>query len=318
MRNLSMKVSIFLLTVFFCGVPLAQAQPARVETIAAVVNEDAVSETDVKNRLRMVIASSGMPDSREIRERLTPQIVNMLIEEKLKLQEAARMEIDVTEAEIERGFATIAAQNNFTPEQFRSVLNKAGVAAKTLEDQIRSQIAWSKVVQMKLRPQVSVADNEIDAVINRIKANEGKDEYLVSEIFLPVEKPGDEANVRQLADKLMRQLLDSKVPFQRLAVQFSRAAGASKGGDIGWVQEGQLPPEIGDMLARMGKGDLSEPVRTLSGYHLLYLRDKRTVTAESLPSREQVMNDLGMARLDRLQRRYLMDLKTAAFIEHRA
>lgn len=314
------KAVLFLLGLSVAALSAANpvaAQLPRTETIAAVVNEDAVSESDVAARLDLIIASSGMPDNADIREKMRPQIINILIEEKLKLQEAERLEMEITPEDIAEGFASLAAQNNMSPEQFRAVLTRAGVSIDTLEDQIRSQIAWSRVIQTTLRPQVAIADNEVDALLSRLKANEGKTEYLVSEIFLPVEKPGDEADVRRLAERLTAQLTERQVPFQRLAGQFSQAAGASKGGDMGWVQEGQLQEPLDKALARMSEGDLSAPVRSLAGFHILYLRNKRIISAQNLPSPDQVMNTLGMERLDRLQRRYLMDLKTQAFIERR-
>lgn len=313
-----MRIAILWLVAlsFFCTMP-AMAQSPRTETIVAVVNEDAVSESDLEERMRLVIASSGMPDNAEIRQRMVPQIMTVLVEEKLKLQEAARMEIEVNAQDIEEGFATIAAQNNMAADQFRTLLRREGVSPQSLEDQIRSQIAWSRVVQTKLRPQVVIADNEVDAVLARLNANLGKEEYRVSEIFLPVDAPGQEADVKKLADRLTGQLIEGRTPFQRLAQQFSQTAGAAKGGDLGWVQEGQLAAPLEEMLARMSEGEISKPVRSLAGFHILYLRGKRAITAETLPSREDVMQRLGFERLDRLQRSYLMDLKAQAFIEQR-
>ena len=155
--------------------PPAQAAPqagaqSRTETIAAVVNEDAVSVSDVMDRLRLVMASSGMPDSQEMRERIKPQILSVLIEEKLKLQEAERMEIEVGEEEIVQGFASIAGQNNMSPEQFQMLLRKEGVSKSSLEDQIRSQIAWSRVIQMRLRPQVDQRIQDCTERLNDLQA----------------------------------------------------------------------------------------------------------------------------------------------------
>ncbi len=303
--------------VFVLTVQPVAAQSSRTETIAAVVNEEAVSNSDVAARLKLVAVSSGLPNNKEIRERLVPQIIGVLIDEKLKIQEANRLEIEIPQAEIIKGFGAIAGQNNFSAEQFRSVLRKEGIPVKTLEDQIRSQIAWSRVVQKKLRSQVSIADNEVDSVIERLEENKGKSEYRVSEIFLPVEKPSEEGDIKRLSDRLVKQLVEGKVPFPRLAGQFSQAAGASKGGDLGWVQEGQLAEALDEMLAKMNEGELSKPVRSLAGFHILHLSGKRIITEETIPSRDEIMHRLGMERLDRLQRRYLLNLKTEAFIEHR-
>ncbi len=307
----------FLTVCLLAGLPVFDAAQARTESIAAVVNEDAISESDVNDRMKMVIASSGLPDNREIRERMRPQILNTLIEERLRVQEAVRLEIEITPEDITQGFAAIARQNNYAPEQFRAILARQGVPTRTMEDQIRAQIAWSQVVQVRLRPQVLIADNEIEAELARLRGNIGKTEYRVLEIFLAVENPAEEGEVKRLADQLTRQLNDGRVPFQRLAAQVSQSAGAARGGDLGWVQEGQLAEEIEAQLARMDDGALSRPVRTLAGYHILYLRDTRQITAESIPSEDNLRQKIGMERLDRLQRRYLMDLKTAAFIEQR-
>lgn len=296
---------------------VSAAQPARTESIAAIVNEDAVSESELMDRLRLVISSSGMPDNREMRERMAPQILNYLIEEKLKLQEAHKEKIAVLPEEIARGFAAIAGQNDFTPEQFREMLGRSGVSVRSLEDQIRAQLAWSKLVQTRLRPQVLVADNEVDAVIARMQASEGKAEYRAYEIFLPVENPSEEQDVKALAGRLTREIAERKAPFQRLAAQFSKAPGATSGGDMGWIQEGQLSEELDGTLSGLEKGATSAPVRTASGYHILLLRDKRVLTPENIPSRDQIMEKLGSEKLDRLQRSYLLDLKTDAFIERR-
>lgn len=316
MRNTALFLLFLTVTLFGPSLP-AGAQGPRTETIAAVVNQDVVSMSDLADRMRLVIASSGMPDNVDIREKMRPQILNILIEEKLKLQEAARLQLEVAPEEIESGFAAIAAQNNMPPAQFRALLQREGVDARTLEDQIRAQIAWTRVIQSQIRPQIVISDNEVDALLERLRANAGKEEYLVSEIFLSVERPGEEADVKKLADRLTGQLLEGRVPFQRIASQFSQAAGAGKGGDMGWVQQGQLPEPLEAQLARMQKGELSRPVRSLSGYHILLLRDKRTISEALLPAADEIVQKLGLERIERMQRRYLMDLKTQAFIENR-
>ncbi|MEZ5815249.1 MAG: peptidylprolyl isomerase [Alphaproteobacteria bacterium] len=173
------------------------------------------------------------------------------------------------------------------------------------------------MVQAKLRPQVVVSDSDIDSYLERMMANTGKPEYLLSEIFLPVENPGEEAQTRQLAQKLAQEIRSGKAAFFKVAQQFSKSAGAPQGGDLGWISQGQLQQELDDVLPRIEKGRVSNPIRTSSGFHILEVRDQRVVAPENLPAREEVMGMLGLQRLERLQRRYLLDLKSAAFIENR-
>ncbi len=295
----------------------APAYSASVETIVAVVNNDAVSASDLAARAKLIMGSSGLPDTPEIREKLKPQIINTLIEERLMAQEAQRLKITVSKEDIDKGFQAIASQNNMTAEQFMAVLTRQGIPLKTLQSQIASQLAWTGVIQTKIRPDIEITDNQVDIFFERLKADQGKAQYLVSEIFLPVDSPSDDSNIKQLADKLTAQLVEGRVPFPRLASQFSQAAGAGKGGDLGWVQEGQMPQEIDSMLSQMQEGELSKPIRTLTGYHIVYLRKKSVLNEQTMPSRDTIYQKLGTEELERQQRRHLLDLKAAAFIENR-
>lgn len=290
---------------------------ARTEAIAVIVNDDAITVSDVNDRLHMVLSSSGLPDNQDTRQRLTGQVVASLVEEQIKLQEAENLDITVGEQEVQGGFSNLAQMNNMTSEQFREVIRRAGINIASMYRQIESQIAWGKVVQAKLRPQVKIADKDIDIALERIENNIGKPEYLVAEIFLPVEDPREDSDVRQLASRLVSDIRAGKVPFFKVAQQFSKAPGAPQGGDLGWVQSGQLDDDLADTLEGMKNNTVSSPVRCVGGYHILFLRDQRVMEDSRVPSREQIMENIGVQRLERMQRRYLMDLKAAAFIENR-
>ncbi len=286
--------------------------------IAAIVNEDAVSHADVEDRMRMIIASSGLPNSKDVRARVEPQVVDSLIEEQLKLQEAARNDLDVTDEEVASGFKTIADQNKFSVEQFTDIMRQQGVNKATLERQIRAQIAWTKVVREVLRPRVRVSANDVEARMNRMRQNVGKTEYLTAEIFLPIEEAKKEKEIRDLAVQLVREIRQNKAPFPAVAAQFSKAPGAAEtGGMIGWIQEGQLEDKLNDKLATLGPGQVSDPVKSTLGYHILLLREKRVISEETFPQQDVLMNQIGLERLDRVQRRYLSDLKAAAYIDRR-
>lgn len=309
---------ILLLSVLCCGIIAgAPVMAAPMETIAVVVNEDAITKSDVEDRTSLIIASSGLPNTPDIRQKLLPQIIGALVDEHIMLQEARRLELDVTPAEVSEGFATVANQNNIPPEKFREMIKQSGINIATMEDQIKSQIAWSKVVQKKLHAQAVVSESDIDAQLARLQSQIGNTEYLVSEIFLPIETPEQATQVQQLASGLVQEIRSGKAPFFKVAQQFSKAAGSPQGGDLGWVQNGQLAPELNEALPNIEVGTVSAPIRTISGLHILTVRERRSISADTLPSRDQIANTLGMARLDRLQRRHLQDLRAAAFIDNR-
>jgi len=308
--------------VFLLGlliVPISQsamAQASMVMSIAAVVNEKAITESDIDDRMDMVIASSRLPNNREIRQKLMPQIVDSLIDEQLKLQEAERLEIEVSDEEVDAGVATIAKNNKIPPKEFPGRLKAAGVKVATIRDQVKAELAWNKVLQNSVRSRVSVTESDVDSYIEIARNNLGKDEFFVSEIFLPVDEASKDASVKQLANKLVAEIRKG-APFPRVAAQFSKAAGAQKGGAIGWIQQGQLPEELDQALVRMKKGELSAPIHSQSGYHILFINEQRTITEESIPGRDLVRNIIGQERMEKQARRFLFELRADAFIEKR-
>lgn len=296
------------------------AVPARAEQIAgiaAVVNDDAISMADVRERMKLILVSSGLPNNDEIRSKILPQVVESLIEEQLKLQEARRNKLEVSEEEVAEGFKIVATQNKYTPEQFSGLIQKAGISPDTLTDQIKAQLAWNKVIKEVLRRRVDVSDSDVNTRIERMKAKIGRTEYLAAEIYLPIENPKQVDQIQQFAQRMAAELQAKKAPFGPVAVQFSKAAGAEKGGTLGWIQEGQLQPELEKALLALEEGGVSDPIRMNDGIHILTLQKKRTITEESIPERDELTNMIGHERLDRVQQRTLLNLKSAAFIDRR-
>lgn len=244
--------------------------------IVAVVNDGIVSSIDLNERMKLAMLSSGLPPTAESAQRILPQILRSLIDEQLQMQEAKRLGITVSKPEIDQAIARIARDNHIEGDM-RAFVASRGASPQALEQQVRGGISWMKVVQQQLRSRVDVGDDEVQAVIDRMRANVGKDEYLISEIFLAIDRPSEEDQVRQFAENLVQQIRDG-ANFASLARQFSQSAGAATGGDLGWTQAGQLPEELNRHLMSMQQGQTSDPVRSSSGYHILALRDRRIVT----------------------------------------
>jgi peptidyl-prolyl cis-trans isomerase SurA len=253
----------------------AQPQGANAMSIAAVVNEDIITVFDVQARLGLYMATSGLENTADIRQRLMPQVVNALIDDRLKLQEARRLKLVTPEAEIRQSVDSIEQRNGMRPGAFRTMLGEANVDMSTLFTQIEADLAWVKVVRKELARDTTVQPQEVKAVMARMKANQGKPEHLLAEIFLPVGPGVPEQSVRQLAERLVQQARGG-TPFPALAQQFSQSATAALGGDLGWVVQGELEPELEAVVARLEANQYSDPVRTSSGYHIMALRDRRS------------------------------------------
>jgi peptidyl-prolyl cis-trans isomerase SurA len=244
------------------------------ENIAAVVNDSVITMTDIKDRISLYTSGSAKKLPPAQIKKMEQQVLDRLIDEALQLQEAKKLGIAVSEADVADGFADISRQNNLPPEDFKKKLIHAGINIHSLYDQIRADIAWSQVVRRQLRPQVNISESEINLTMNQIAGTTGKAQYNVAEIFLKVPDAAEEDRVRDAAEKIIGEIKEG-ANFAAAARQYSQAPGAAGGGELGWMQQGQLDPELDHALEKMQPGDISPPIRTTKGYHVILLKDLR-------------------------------------------
>lgn len=264
----------FLLLLFFAP-PLYAGSAAE---IIAVVNDEAITHGDVDDRVALMFFSAGSEPNEDIKKRIRERVLKSMIDERLQLQEAKRYDVDISGDDIDRALETVAKQNGIPRAQFEDMLKEKGVPKSTLVDQIKATLAWTKVIQRVLRPQVEVGEDEINATLERIKANEGKSEFLLSEIYLAVENPADEEKVKALATDLVERM-KAGASFGSLAQQFSQGTGALNGGDLGWVQPGQLASDLDAAAQGLRAGQIAPPIRLADGYHIIGKRDERIISA---------------------------------------
>ena len=243
--------------------------------IAAVVNDEVISVGDLTSRLRMVMLSSNLTDSPETRQRVAAQVLRTIVDEKLQMQEAKRQNVTATDEEINKALAQIEKQNNMQAGQLDQVLKSHGIERSALVDQLTASIVWTKLVRRLVSQTNVVSDEEIDYALKRAKETANEPQSRVAEIFLAVDNPQQEDEVRRLAERLTEQMKQG-ARFSAVAQQFSQSATAAVGGDIGWVRPEQLSPEIGKAVAQMRPGELSPPIRTGAGYYLVLVLDRRS------------------------------------------
>lgn len=266
-RLLRMLGSVPVLLLLLAGVATAEVR------IAAVVNDDVVTVQELLERLDFVVATSGLPQDERTRQRLAPQVLRTYIDETLQLQEARRLGIGVTEAEIDRALDDLARRNGLTPQQFRAWFAERRLSLATLRRQIRAQLAWARVVRQVLQPRVVVSREQIDLALDGTAAGAGE-EVRLSEILLPVYAPEQEAQVLEQARELVAALRDG-ADFAALAQQVSVAASAETGGDLGWVPVANLAENLRRVVAELPPGQPSDPIVTPDGIRILLVRERR-------------------------------------------
>jgi peptidyl-prolyl cis-trans isomerase SurA len=270
------------------GAATDTAKAQSVERIAAVVDDGAITTSELEGRLRLALVASGLDNTEQNRERLRSQVLRALIDEELQLQEAARFNMSVQQEDIEEALVDIAQRNGTSVDAFLSMLQGNGVPASVLRRQVEAQIAWARIIQSRFGSQIAIAESDIDDMIRQIEATRGEPEYLLSEIYISVDGTTSESEVRQLAERLVSEIR-SGASFADIATQFSQGGGAAGGGDLGWVPVAQLDDEIEAALQGASSGQTIGPVRTTSGYHILRVRDTRQ---SMMPSASDMIVDL--------------------------
>lgn len=254
-------------------VPLAAQQTNR---IVAVVNGDIVTRADIEGRRRLFALNAGLPQTAQVLDRLTPQVTRALVDERLRMQEIQRRRVAVTDDDIAGVVAELERRNGLPPGGLVAQLRRAGVEPRVLYDQLRVQIGWSRLIRGLLGPQAQPSEAEVADYVATQRARIGQPEYLVSEIFIPVEEPGEEAEVRRFVDEVVGQLRQG-VPFPVAATQFSQAQTALQGGDLGWVGPEALDPEVARIVTQMPPGAVSNAIRVPGGFQIVTLRQRREV-----------------------------------------
>jgi peptidyl-prolyl cis-trans isomerase SurA len=242
--------------------------------IAAVVNDEVISLLDVNARIRLLLLTLNQPESPEAFRQMFPQVLRNLIDERLELQEAKAKGVEINDSDVETVIGEIESNNRMPAGGLYGYLEQRQIPRDTIIQQVRARLAWQRVVARRLRQTYQVTADQIDEGLAQIEANRGKPEYLVAEIFLGIDNPEGQDEIQRNAERLVTEIKQG-ADFPAMARQFSEGASAAAGGDLGWVQSAQLDPQMAEAVEHLQIGEISAPIRTVSGYHILWLRERR-------------------------------------------
>lgn len=291
----------------FTGPAPARAQSS--EGVVAIINDEAISTYDVRQRATLLLAGSGLELTDEALERAQAQALRDLIDERVQMQEAREKKVKVEPQAVDRTLADIARQNGTDLQALSRQLSAQGINIQTLRGQIEADIAWRRLVGGRFGSRVRISDIQINDALARITANAAKPQYLVSEILLAAENEEQFEQATSVATRLIEEMRTrgQRAPFPAVARQFSSSATAAAGGDMGWLSQGELKPELQAAIDLLSPGEFSPPVRTTNGVYILALRDKRAGVDPSAMTRVNLRQvtapAVSRAQLERLRRR---------------
>lgn len=247
-----------------------------IEGIAAIVNDRPISYTDVRQRARFLLLGLGRQQpTQEQLQQITGQALEQLIDEKLQLQEAEEYEVEIEADEIAGAVEDMARQSGTDRQTLIQQLISAGVNPSSLEEQMRAEIAWRRVMGGLYGSRIRVSDNQIDSQLERLRAAASKTQYRVSEIFLFAPDDDQRDQALAAANSIVEQLR-AGAPFQVAAQQFSSSPTAATGGDMGWLSLDDLDEELAAAVQTVpGQGGLTDPIVVDNGIYILAVAGRR-------------------------------------------
>ncbi|KQU55638.1 peptidylprolyl isomerase [Sphingomonas sp. Leaf339] len=242
----------------------------------AIVNDTVITGTDLDQRVGLVLAANNQQLSAEDRDRLKLQVLRQLIDETLQIQEAKTADVTITPAELTQSYDRVAKNFNRTPQQMTAYLRESGSSERSLKRQIEGELAWQRYLRKKVEPFVNIGDAEVKAIIDRLEASKGTEEFNLREIYLSA-NDATKDQVAAKARQLITEIQKAQQPFGFFARQYSEASTRGVEGDLGWVRGAQLPAELATAAQQMQVGQVAGPIEIPGGYSIIYLTDKRQV-----------------------------------------
>jgi peptidyl-prolyl cis-trans isomerase SurA len=240
-----------------------------------IVNGEVITQTDIDQRLALLAIANNAPIPANELDRLRQQVLSNLIDETLQIQAAKAEEIEITDSDIEKTVERVAGTAKQTPTQMAEYLKSRGSSIRSIRRQIQGEIAWRRLQSKKIESTVSVGDEEVQAVIKKLEASKGAEEFRVGEIYLSANSSND-ASVQADMAKLF-DALQQGGSFVGYARQFSQSSSAAVGGDLGWMRPEQLPDQLANAVRQMRPGMISAPIKVPGGYSIVAVQDVRKI-----------------------------------------
>ena len=257
----------------------ASAQLEILDRVAAVVDEDVVLESEVQRRLASIYAqikqSGTQPPPQEI---LLQQVLERLISERLQLNMGFDAGVRITDAELNEALGRIASSNELPMEQYAEQVHASGSTLSNVREEIRNEMILMRVQQGQVMRRIRISSQELDNFLN---SEEGRfmtsPDVNVGHILLPVPSGKSNAEVNAILQRA-QGLLDeanSGTDFRQLAIANSADQTALQGGDLGWRKMAQLPGVFIEAVEQLEIDQISEPIRSDAGYHLIKLYERK-------------------------------------------
>ena len=255
----------------------------KMDRIIAIVDQGVITEKELIDRTQSVKTQLEKQGTALPPENiLEKQVLERLIADSLQLQLAAQTGVKVDDTQLDKTIERIAAQNKMSVDEFKVVLEKDGIAMRKFREDIRSEITISRLREREVENKLNISEGEIDNYLTT-QANRGEeqDEFEISHILIRTPEdasPEDLQKAKSKTEQALKKLADG-ASFEQVSAGFSDASNALEGGSMGWKTGAQLPALFLEVLKPLQAGEVSKPVRSPNGFHILKVNNRRGGTS---------------------------------------
>jgi peptidyl-prolyl cis-trans isomerase SurA len=277
--NLFIMSSLMIAHIAFAAETPVANGVIKMDRIIAVVDQSVITEQELADRLRTVTAQLEKQGTQlPTQEILEKQILERLISDSLQLQLAAQTGIKVDDTQLDKTIMRIAEQNKLSVDEFKEVLQKDGMSYRKFREDIRSEITIARLKERDVDNKVNVSDGEVENYLTtQANRKDNQDELEISHILIRTPEdatPEDLQKIRPKVEELLGKLANG-TSFEEVSASYSDAPNALEGGALGWKNTSQIPTAFAEQLQNMQVGEISKPIRSPNGFHILKLTNRR-------------------------------------------
>ena len=304
----SLRLSTLLAALVFGAI--GWASPARAQTIVVMVNGEPITNMDIEQRGKLHFMTTRKQPSRQ-------DLINELIDEKVKIKEAKRYGVDPSSSDIDQSYASMAQRMRLSSDQLTQVLEKQGVRPETLRSRIKADMVWGSLVRGRYKESLQVGEKDVAAAVREkgdekleIEASEYKMQPVV--LIVPRGSSPEAYDLRKKEAESLRERVTSCAEANNYFKSMRNAAIR----DIVTKTSADLPEVLRDMLEKTPVGRLTPPERTKQGIEMVALCARNKTTIDT-PKKREIREKMFMEKYEAKSKSYLQDIRKSAMIEYR-
>jgi peptidyl-prolyl cis-trans isomerase SurA len=287
---------------------ILSGSPSHAQTVAVMVNGEPITNYDIDQRSKLITLSTHKPADRQ-------QVINELIDEKVKLKEGKKFAIDPSAADIDQSYAAMSARMRISAEQLTKSLESQGIRPDTLKARMKAEMVWSNLVRGRFKESLQIGEKDVEkAVPDEAKSNTQSFEYKMQPIVLVVPRGSDAAAVetrRKEAEALRARIQtcdEANSFFKSMQNAAIRESVTKTSADI--------PPSLRELLDGTPIGHLTPPEVTKQGVEMVALC-ARNPTAVDTPKKREIRDKMFAEKFEAKSKAYLAECRRSSMIEYR-